>query len=521
VTGLHDAADAIVDVIERERAFMNARVPGQPLPPPPPFDVDDGGDGDGRPAMHRPIPNAADLEAEAPPENDNEHLESWQRVDLGPVLRGEIRPVVPSILRRDDCVACFYAGRVNGLHGDSAVGKSWVAEIAAAQELKAGHHVIWIDLEDPDATTLIERLRLLGVSDESIDERLHYYRPDVAFSRDAVDLIVDEARAHAVTLIVIDSIGEAFGLAGLNEDKDGETGPWYRRVARPLADTGAAVIVIDHSTKANDNPLHPSGSKRKRAAITGASYLVEAPKSLTREDGGRLRLTCAKDRHGHHRQRSITAEIEFTVDPDGGTTVHVSAPGAETNNTDGNWEPTGLMEGVSRALEAGPLSKAKIREKVRGKVAYIDIAIERLVERGHVGTTEPRPGVATIHTILDPYRQPTDNPDPTPTQPRPGRGDNPDPSTHPLRGGRGQGHSHPVDPDPDRDDEDEPQEPPEDTDEDGSEPLAGDVDAGDQDAVCVEEVPDPDDLAELTGPELEARAEAILAALRGEEVGNE
>src|ERR687898_486158 len=77
------------------------------------------------------------------------------------------------------------------------------------------------------------------------------------------------------------------GLEGVDEDRDVQVGPWLRRVARRLADsTGAGVIIIDHSTKAKDNPLFPSGSKRKRAAITGASYHVEAvaPRSAESAD---------------------------------------------------------------------------------------------------------------------------------------------------------------------------------------------------------------------------------------------
>ena len=36
-----------------------------------------------------------------------------------------------------------------------------------------------------------------------------------------------------------------------------------------------------------------SGSKRKRAAITGASYLITATTPLTRDNGGRVALTVA------------------------------------------------------------------------------------------------------------------------------------------------------------------------------------------------------------------------------------
>ena len=76
-----------------------------------------------------------------------------------------------------------------------------------------------------------------------------------------------------MTLAVVDSLGEAFGLEGIDENHDVEVAPWLRRVARRLADAGLSVLLLDHSTKSADNPRRPSGSKRKRAAITGASYL--------------------------------------------------------------------------------------------------------------------------------------------------------------------------------------------------------------------------------------------------------
>ena len=332
---------------------------------------------------------------------EGDGVESWQVVDLGPVLRGDIRPLAPSVLHRDDCIACFYAGRVNGLHGDSAVGKSWVAEITAAQELTAGHHVIWIDLEDPDATTLVERLRILGVSDDTIAQQLHYHGPNEAFSSDAVALIAEEVGVYAVTLIVIDSLGEAFGLEGLDENKDVEAGRWLRRVARPLADAGPCLLILDHATKAGDNPLHPSGSKRKRAAITGASYLVEAPSPLTREDGGRLRLTCAKDRHGHHRQRTCVAEIEFSVYPDGGTTVHVRAPARPAAAT-----PDAQLQVIARAAvraakEADrPLTQRELLElmAVRARSDTKKAGIDRAVASGALRTeTGPRRSVLHVY----------------------------------------------------------------------------------------------------------------------------
>jgi hypothetical protein len=290
--------------------------------------------------------------------DDDELDESWHPVDLGPALAGDLQRPEPTILRREDRVGLLYRGRVNGFHGDSGVGKSWAALIAAKLELADDRHVIWIDLEDPDPMTVIGRLRDdLNMDADVIRDQFHYYGPTEPFDEPPLAEIERAIAEHGPSLLVIDSTGEAFGLAGLDENKDVEVGPWMRHVARRLADAGPAVLLLDHSTKANDNPLHPSGSKRKRAAITGASYLIEARQPLTVEAGGVLKLTCAKDRHGTHRAGAVAAEIDLTRYPDGGMSVRVWPP---TDNTDApdNKIRFAAKSAIAAAKNAGrPVSK--------------------------------------------------------------------------------------------------------------------------------------------------------------------
>lgn len=321
--------------------------------------------------------------------------ESWWRVDLGPTLRGEVVPVLPTLLCREDGPGLFYPGRVNELHADSGIGKTWAALEAAKQELKAGRNVGWIDYEEPDATTAVGRLRALGCTDGEIAAGLHYHSPKDSTSLLALDLIVNEIIDAGIGLVVIDSLGEAFGLDSVNEDRDNEVGPWLRRVARVLADTGAGVILIDHSTKANDNPLHPSGSKRKRAAITGASYLVDALEPLTKDRGGRLRLTCAKDRHGHYRRGEVAAEIVLTVYPDDGMTVHVVAPEHREHDPDERLRviARAAVRAVKKRQEdtGQPISLRQLKEVMavkagsESKTAGIEHAVENGAIRIEVG----------------------------------------------------------------------------------------------------------------------------------------
>jgi hypothetical protein len=326
---------------------------------------------------------------------------SWLPIDLRPVLDGTVERVTPTVLRRDDEVGLFYAGRVNGLHGDSGAGKSMVLAVAAAQELNAGQHVGWTDLEDPDATTIVERLRMFGVSDAALLERLHYYAPREPFTPDAVERLVERARESALSLFVVDSVGEAFGLEGIDENKDVEVGPWFRHVARVLADAGPAVVLVDHSTKAADNPLHPSGSKRKRAAITGASYLLDASRPLTRDNGGRIRLTCAKDRHGTYKRGELAATIDLAVDPDGGVSVAVWAP------IEGGDKPETRLLSIARAAvravkDAGePLTQRRLlaRMNVKASATMLRAGIEEAVARGAL-RAEAGPNRATLHAYV-------------------------------------------------------------------------------------------------------------------------
>lgn len=312
-----------------------------------------------------------------------ELVESWEAVDLRPILDSCHDQPSPTVLRtRDGLAAYFYAGKVNGLHGDSGIGKSWLAYAAAAQELEAGNDVLILDYE-ATAAEVVDRLRKLGATPDAIVEHLTYIQPNAPTSLIAVSLVLEHVKP-STTLALIDSLGEAFGLDGIDENSDAEVGPWLRRVARTIAAAGPAVVLIDHATKAADNPLHPSGSKRKRAAITGASYLVTAKITPTRDSPGSLTLTCAKDRHGTYARGKVVASIDVTPYPDGGVSINVHQADHTTTIA-----PAEMVESVARAMvrtaqaEARPLTRnellalAPVKARNETKRAAIDLAVGR------------------------------------------------------------------------------------------------------------------------------------------------
>jgi AAA domain len=318
-------------------------------------------------ADHVPAPLEAErLEAGG---DHSRVAESFQPVDLAAMLAGTIEQPRPTMLvrRGDGAPSCLmYEGVINGIHGDSGTGKSWLAFVLLAERMQLGEHVMLIDLEDTPSS-VVARLRMIGVTDERIASQLVYVRPTEAFGPIEVAHLVDIINERNVTAVVIDSLGEAFGTEGINEDRDNEVGPWLRGVARVLAAAGPAVVLIDHSVKSQERQqLHPSGSKRKRAAIGGASYLVEAVTPFSNGESGRLRVICAKDRHGTYRRGDHVAWLDMTSHPDGTATLELVAPAPK--QTDDAREANvrdELARAIREVLADGEMSKAALTAALR------------------------------------------------------------------------------------------------------------------------------------------------------------
>ena len=241
---------------------------------------------------------------------------SFTPIDLAPVIAGRFEQPKPTMMIRKGTmpdIGLIYAGEVNSLWGESNTGKSWATLFAIAEIIRAGGTAMLIDLEDTELS-IVSRLRYIGIEPALIAATVVYVRPQDPFGKAEVDSLLRIVAARRISLVVIDSVGEAFGLNGLNENNDHEVTPWFRSVARRLADAGPAVLLVDHPTKSGDAKLDPSGSKRKRAAITGAGYLVEAVTPFVKGAGGRVRFVCAKDRHGNHRRGETVAWLDMIVD---------------------------------------------------------------------------------------------------------------------------------------------------------------------------------------------------------------
>lgn len=289
---------------------------------------------------------------------------TWTFVDLEPALNGERVQIEPTVLQRLDLRGLMYAGRINGIHADSGVGKGWVQAIATVQWVQDGGHAVWIDFEDPNEELLIDRCRSLGLDDHQILDQVHYINPQGPATDSEILTLIDLMLELGPCLVTVDSTGEALGLQGLDENKDLDVDTWKRLVVTRVERAGHTTTLIDHSNKAATNDLFPSGSKRKRALISGSSWLLETITPFDRSHPGKVKLICAKDRHGAYRRGDVGAIIHFDPSgPNGGMNIAVEAPSEprERKQREGTINPV-IVKRVVAVVKAGGTEGCTLRQ---------------------------------------------------------------------------------------------------------------------------------------------------------------
>ncbi len=334
------------------------------------------------------------------------------RQDIQAVLEGTWEPPTPTILQRNDGKALLYPGKVHSLSGEPGSGKTWIAICALAETLADGGTAAYLDHEDR-LDTAIRRLRALGCPDTAILERFTYITPTYAIKGGGIPTGTITQIAGC-QLVVIDSLGEALAHSQLSQNDDGEVAGYMDKVARRLADGGAAVLLLDHVTKDKEGRGRWAiGSQRKLAAIDGAAYMAVTIKALSRDTEGTYKVTCSKDRGGNYQHGSTVAICQFDVDGD--TLVATIAPDTATEGD--QFLPTHLMQEVSKYLEMQmePATQADVVANVEGRATYVKDALSHLITAGYV-TKSRGPRGSMLHTSERSYREgdpttrPVDNP---------------------------------------------------------------------------------------------------------------
>lgn len=263
---------------------------------------------------------------------------SWIPTPLGTEFVDE---TPPTILKIAGGSFLLYRERTHSLIGESSTGKTWVAILALAEVLNSGGNVLWLDYEST-RNAFMARLSSMSVPVESW-QRITYLNPREALWDRKLNVgtihsanLSELISGTSYDLAVIDSVTGAMSVEGLDPMGGTDVETIFRILAGKIAETGSAVLMLDHVTKSQEGRgRYAIGSERKLSGITGASYLlqVETPWKRATMDpiSGSFTLKVAKDRTGQiGAEGEIVTKGIVTSDPDGGFRIRLNLP--ETTN---------------------------------------------------------------------------------------------------------------------------------------------------------------------------------------------
>jgi hypothetical protein len=225
---------------------------------------------------------------------------TWLPKDLDALWDGAVNPLRPTVLARKDAHCLFYLGKTHSVHGESESGKSWVAQVAVIETLRAGGRVAYLDYES-DERAILERLRLLGLEREWL-ARLDYVTPDGPRDGQFEALL-----GQAYQLAVIDGVTAAIAAEqDARSNNSDDVTLWDIALPRRIAtQTGAAVVLIDHVSKAKDERgRFAIGAQAKMANVSGSAFYVDVEAVLAPGRKGCVRLYVGKDRPGQVRRHA-------------------------------------------------------------------------------------------------------------------------------------------------------------------------------------------------------------------------
>src|ERR1044072_9192659 len=356
-------------------------------------------------------PPVAWQDVDAEPAGKEPAPRTWGAQDLRSVLDGTYKPPQPSVGRRDDGVGLFYPGRMNSVASESEAGKTWFALIACLQEINDGNHVLYLDVEG-NGGGVVGRLLCLGANPADVLEYFHYVRPENSPSDiDLIDLaaVLDTSP----TLAIVDGVTEGMSFFGQELKDNTDIAKFGRQLLRPLMNSGAAVVTLDHVVKPSDNRGRYSiGGVHTLNGLNGVMYMLENRRPFGIGVVGKSTIRVAKDRPGQIRKNGLShssgmhwyADLVVKSESQEYAEAHLYAPrerdeedrqeDEERKRLDGLKRK--VLEAVSKAKE--PLTGKGIEDRVTGRAADIRRAVAELVDSGQIAA-QPGPRSSTLHSL--------------------------------------------------------------------------------------------------------------------------
>jgi hypothetical protein len=327
---------------------------------------------------------------------------SWTPVDLAAVMSGEVIEVKPTLMLRSDGVPLLYPGRMHAVNSEPEAGKTWLALFVAAEVMRSGGYVLYVDFED-SAAGIVDRLRSFGLPDEMVGRLFIYVRPDEPFDANAKNVILAVLKECQPHLTVLDGITEAMSLHSLSIKDNDDSAKFMMMLPRLIANTGSAVLQLDHVTKSKDERGRWAiGAQHKLAAIDGVSFSLEARQPFGRGMSGVSTLKVHKDRPGYVRPQG-GAVFALRSEDGGAVTAELLPP-----DGGGGWSPaqedySDLYLPICTALsKVVDLSTKDVKSMVTGQNARIGWALADLERLGYIAQ-ESGPHGAKMWRLVRPY----------------------------------------------------------------------------------------------------------------------
>jgi hypothetical protein len=275
----------------------------------------------------------------------------------------------PETGHRTDGAGLFYSHAVNMVYGLPETGKSLLMAGVASQVLEDGGSVLWIDVDHNSGADILSNLEGMGADRDTLDDTSRF-RLAQPTTKEEFAGVVGYTSYMKPTLVVLDSLGEALSIYEVNPEAEAYAG-WNAQTLAPMADTGATVVVIDHSTKSESNPNFALGSQRKKAALNGSMLRAKLAGTLIPGIGGSVVLTISKDRPGGLRKSSpVSSSAQTAAIFSIGATLGdwaISAPptSAEELAATPGFTASGVSDlDVLKALSPAPSSVADVRARM-------------------------------------------------------------------------------------------------------------------------------------------------------------
>lgn len=239
---------------------------------------------------------------------DTDEPTGWEPVKITDLPE----PPLPSICEYALGQCLMTPGYVHLVYGASESAKTWLAYIAAVQEVQKGNLALIIDYE-VGGSLAADRLRDLGLTDDQIDAGIVYVSPEMSLSGRDMGRLVDhiDGMERTLTVAVLDSLGESTTMDGLNDNDNNDMAAWFRASTRWLIREWptCAVVVIDHLPKDKTDSPFPIGAQRKRA-FPFALLSIRNVEPFSREKAGHSVVAVRKSRDGRLTSGDQIARID-------------------------------------------------------------------------------------------------------------------------------------------------------------------------------------------------------------------